>query len=1220
MKHKLLSMAALGAAMLTSASAFGFEEPIAPEKPTTAGEFVSGHRYFIRNVGAGQYLTGGNAWSTQISLTRDGMTDEQNPAILFFIEDSTTTISDVEVSGYTLKLNGSFVFNGDGGTRTITNTFLFRDLGDGSGVSGFVDRASQNGWIWNITKKGDYYRLQTAAADPTYPQAAVEYAGWLSTDGEIGYDEYGTPLGSTVVTFNLTEGQEDANLDWEFIPADDYLTALDAFSAKEKLFQTLLEAQDAGVDTGAAEKVYDDPTATKDAVEQAIAELKVAIAQSQYDFSGASEDNPLDVTDQVLINPAFDTGDISGWTITVGGQNLMYQGRTDGTVDESKNWTQISGFIEAWTPNSGGLGDGTISQTVYGLPAGKYVLECDAMATRQGGLNGLSAEDAVEGAYIFIKGDDQEVREPIKAPDTQPKHWSVVYITEGSNVMTFGLLVENTTANWISADNFRLWYYGQTTQSAAQATLSEVIKTAQAAIDANEEQFFNSNADTKAALTSAIADAQSLTQSGSDDECNAAIEAVKAAKAEYDASVAAYKELDNFLKVTMEKYYEQTADFRDLNNQLYDMAEDLQDAYDNGTATTEQINEAITSVVPLIRSYIRESIDSNPDSFIGKDITLLMENPGFDTNLDGWEIRSGATPAIANGLAEVYQAAFDIHQVIPNMPAGVYEVSLQGFTRNQPGGNRMAFTEEEQTGTTFAIYTPTNTAYIQNILAGGSEVLLNQRGDETEPSDYILVDNGIEYDIAAELPDGTVIYMPNGMPSARVHFDNGGYKTTLRVVNSQPGDLDLGIRCTTSQEWCLWDDLSIVYAGMDISVYYEMIDQAAQELAVLVEAEDAFITAEGQKRLEAVNAKVENKGNITNVDEALALINEINDVKAYITEGNQKGVALKDAIGLYNEVHYDVVISDPTWGELLANTEEKSEDALSIADNDAIDALVAELKAKWPAAVLYEAGEEPAEKFDATAVIYNPKYNNYELTTGTLYEGWTIENIGGAYAANFNEMECYNNDTINVYQNIEGLKPGFYEVALQGYYRAGFPASVADTNTPEQNDSIVALYSKHNVHIHATTSLGEMTAPLMNAMEGAQEYQIGVGSESEVIVDGIPYYIPNNMEAASTYFENEFYPNHLFVQVGEDGKLTLAIKKYAHIDGDWTIFTNWQLFYLGKTGANFSDELDAIESVKATELNAAQIFGIDGRQQSALRRGINIVRTADGSVRKVLVK
>ena len=153
MKHKLLSMAALGAAMLTSASAFGFEEPIAPEKPTTAGEFVSGHRYFIRNVGAGQYLTGGNAWSTQISLTRDGMTDEQNPAILFFIEDSTTTISDVEVSGYTLKLNGSFVFNGDGGTRTITNTFLFRDLGDGSGVSGFVDRASQNGWIWNITKR-----------------------------------------------------------------------------------------------------------------------------------------------------------------------------------------------------------------------------------------------------------------------------------------------------------------------------------------------------------------------------------------------------------------------------------------------------------------------------------------------------------------------------------------------------------------------------------------------------------------------------------------------------------------------------------------------------------------------------------------------------------------------------------------------------------------------------------------------------------------------------------------------------------------------------------------------------------------------------------------------------------------------------------------------------------------------------------------------------------
>ena len=75
-----------------------------------------------------------------------------------------------------------------------------------------------------------------------------------------------------------------------------------------------------------------------------------------------------------------------------------------------------------------------------------------------------------------------------------------------------------------------------------------------------------------------------------------------------------------------------------------------------------------------------------------------------------------------------------------------------------------------------------------------------------------------------------------------------------------------------------------------------------------------------------------------------------------------------------------------------------------------------------------------------------------------------------------------------------------------------------------------------------------------------------------------------------------------------------------HIEGDWTIFTNWQLFYLGKTGANFSEEIDAVENLKANSFNAAQIFAIDGRQQNTLSRGINIIRTSDGNVRKVLVK
>ena len=110
------------------------------------------------------------------------------------------------------------------------------------------------------------------------------------------------------------------------------------------------------------------------------------------------------------------------------------------------------------------------------------------------------------------------------------------------------------------------------------------------------------------------------------------------------------------------------------------------------------------------------------------------------------------------------------------------------------------------------------------------------------------------------------------------------------------------------------------------------------------------------------------------------------------------------------------------------------------------------------------------------------------------------------------------------------------------------------------------------------------------------------------------------MEAAQSYFEQGLYNNSLKVQVGEDGKMTISVKKTAHIEGDWTIFTNWGLYYLGKTGKNFEDELDAVESLVDANAKATQFFSLDGRQMSRLSRGMNIVRMSDGTYRKVMVK
>ena len=444
MKRKFFLWAISSIALFTSMSAYGLKKPEVPEKPTTAGEFVSGHSYFVRNVDTYQYLTGGNSWSTQISLTCDGIDDEKNPAMMLYIADSTATMYGVSVSGYSMRINGSYKVYGDYGIRNVGETYLFRD----SEEHGFIDHAGQpRGYIWRITKVGEYYRIQSAENDPNYPNAAEQYAG---SDGEIGYDMYGT---TAVVTFNLAEGQD---INWEFIPADDYLNQLEVYATRMRLYDALNYLGNGGWTYPEAEEVYNNKDATKAELEETITKVRVAIAKALHKFKGASEDSPLDVTDQVIVNPSFDF-DISDWDITMRADNKQWQNRADGQVNTSNNWVQISRFIEAWAPNA--LGDGAISQTVYSLPAGKYVLECDAMATLQGGTP--NSEDAVEGVYLFIKGNDQLVRIPVKSPDYQPKHWQLTFGTEDCDVMTLGLMTENTTANWISADNFRLLYYGE---------------------------------------------------------------------------------------------------------------------------------------------------------------------------------------------------------------------------------------------------------------------------------------------------------------------------------------------------------------------------------------------------------------------------------------------------------------------------------------------------------------------------------------------------------------------------------------------------------------------------------------------------------------------------------------------------------------------------------------------------------------------------------------
>ena len=99
--------------------------------------------------------------------------------------------------------------------------------------------------------------------------------------------------------------------------------------------------------------------------------------------------------------------------------------------------------------------------------------------------------------------------------------------------------------------------------------------------------------------------------------------------------------------------------------------------------------------------------------------------------------------------------------------------------------------------------------------------------------------------------------------------------------------------------------------------------------------------------------------------------------------------------------------------------------------------------------------------------------------------------------------------------------------------------------------------------------------------------------------------------------------NSVIVKVGSAGCLTIGLKKEVQIENDWTIWTNWQLFYYGKESA-LEEDPQGINEIEGLGVTNAEVFSVNGTKNAGLQRGVNIVREtlSDGSVRvrKITVK
>ena len=190
---------------------------------------------------------------------------------------------------------------------------------------------------------------------------------------------------------------------------------------------------------------------------------------SNQQFCIVGEDGEV-VTEKQSEEPPVDSPDgfdVSSWLDAT-------EESADGWTFDSEPWSMpgfgdyVNGtasvvlpFLERWTDSAyGSLADDAMRQTLSNLPAGKYQLAADIIAVRQaskpwgGGMT--VGEETGRGVWLYANGESVETG----TRNERPEHFAVDFTLTAGEALDLGVLISQTNANWVAADNFRLYFLG----------------------------------------------------------------------------------------------------------------------------------------------------------------------------------------------------------------------------------------------------------------------------------------------------------------------------------------------------------------------------------------------------------------------------------------------------------------------------------------------------------------------------------------------------------------------------------------------------------------------------------------------------------------------------------------------------------------------------------------------------------------------------------------
>ena len=1008
-------------------------------------------------------------------------------------------------------------------------------------TSAYVDLGSQANYYWEIAASagGDLtYRIFGGSKNPEYNCTADTYAGCYLG---INLDDAST------VIYPLLDPDvaEHAAIDWLFVSQEEYdayLPKIAIYNSAMKLKKAIDEAKGYGLDVAAEENVYNNTDSDKETLDAATDAVVAKI--NAYKESSASPENPQDVTASFFDAYNFDDQNKGSWKSSTGAQNNQASG-TSGKLGNNTN------FLENWNGNPF---SGKIYYEIENLPNGVY----------QFGLN--VALNGGEG-YVYANSSKKYV----DSKNFAAEPFKVLAMVD-STKLECGLEIINNSSNWVGVDDAQLMYFGNSLES-YQYWIKSVVDSAP---DFEADGVFVQKAALEA-YKAVLTQAENMT---SKEDIIAFIPTFTEA---LDVMTANYNAYQAYQKTVQE--VEQAFNDEDLNGEVADELGDYLIGYEEdilraGEMSTEEITAEAARVTEMLATARKESIA------VGGDATKFLVNPNFTNKLNGWshdpQYADGAWGGTdANPCVERWNDNFNFYQDA-TVPNGVYLLKVQAFYR--PGDN---------TETAFQNYQadPTSEEILAYIYANEMEQEVCHIGK------HYYAEN-LEGNCTATTFNGETVYIPNGMNSASTAFANGDYECEVYGVVSD-GHLRVGIYSTegtASGRWTLWDNFRLTYYGKDAEVLNGILTQSIEGAKEMLADEEIFAGKEAKAAFaEAVKAAEDavasGDGDVmfqAYIDYIAAAKEYDENVAAYVDLSNAF-TELLAAAETYQESASDKAVEKA--GQLIAEVEEAlAEGAYTTAEVmakiDEIQAAIAGLKTPKG----YEDASED-NPVDFSGLIVNGTFD--EIGD---FHGWE----GTAFGAGGTTSTCAEHYSKNydTYQDIKGLPAGYYVVKVQAFYRRGNSNNEYAIATSEYPDSAL------NACLYATTfsSYGLAvtdSTTIQPIADGAVETSFG-GDTSQFGSDKV---VPNTMEAAVNWFNEGMYDKASVVtEVGEGSTLRIGVKKAVTINEDWSIFDNFQLFYLGTQAPV------GVESIVAAEtVSPVGIFNLAGQRINSLQKGINIV-------------